>query len=110
MGSGRLALRGYLPAGTVAGVRSACEAAGLTLLGTQATIEAAGLAAALRQHSQGDLAEAADSLPETPGGNDIDQEVAYLMRVAKVYAGSPIVRAYRTRIPPRPSRAERALA
>jgi uncharacterized protein DUF6545 len=106
----RLALRAYLPAGTVAGVRCACEAAGLVALETQATLEAASLAAALRQHRQGQAAEAADPLPETPGGTDLDQEVAYLMRVAEAYTRSPIVRACRTGVPLRRPAAEEALA
>ena len=107
---GRLALRAYLPAGTVAGVRSACEAAGLTPVATQATVEAASLAVALRQRSQGEVAQAPDLLPATPGGTDLDQEVAYLVRVAQAYTSSPVVRAYRTQVPPRRPRTERALA
>jgi hypothetical protein len=77
---------------------------------TLATIEAASLAVALRQHSQGEVAQATDLLPETPGGTDLDHEIAYLVRVAQAYASSPVVRAYRTRVPPRRPTAERALA
>ena len=106
----RLALRAYLPAGTVAGVRSACEAAGLTPLATQATIEAASLAAALRPYSCGAVANLPDPLPETPGASDLDHEVAYLLRVAHAYTRSPMVRAYRTRARPGRRRAERAVA
>jgi hypothetical protein len=104
---GRLALRTYLPAGTVAGVRSACEAAGLTPQDTQATIEAASLAAALRQHSRGEVVEATDSFPETPGGTDLDQEVACLVRVAQAYAGSPIGRIAHGSLHARPRRSRR---
>jgi hypothetical protein len=62
------------------------------------------------QHRQGHVAEAADPLPETPGGTDLEQEVAYLMRVAEAYTRSPIVRACRTGVPLRRPAAQQALA
>jgi hypothetical protein len=64
--------------------------------------EDSSLTAALRQQSHGKVAEPAEQLPETPGGADLDQEVVYLVRVTQAYASSPIVRAYRARLPCRP--------
>jgi hypothetical protein len=106
----RLALRAYLPAGTIASIRAACEAVGLTCLDSQATVEAASLAAALCQHAQGEVPRATDALPETPGGANLDEEVAYLMRVAEAYTRSPIVRACRASVYPHPPEPEQAAA
>jgi hypothetical protein len=92
---GRLALRDYLPAGTLAAVHSAAEQAGLTSLDAQVTVEAACLAVALVQRRCGDVPNARDPLPAAPGGTDLDEEVAYLMRVARAYTSSPTVRAAR---------------
>jgi hypothetical protein len=90
-----LALRAFLPWGTVAAVRAACNDAGLGADETRATVEAASLAAALRQRSRGAVAPTADIATEPTGGSDLDEEVMYLSRVATAYATSPIVRRYR---------------
>ena len=88
---GRLALRPYLDPRAAAIARELGQEAGLSGEPLQAVIEAASLAAAIRNKAGGrPVAEAGPTL-ETPGGADLDSEAAFLEKVARCYTGSPIV-------------------
>jgi hypothetical protein len=105
---GRLALRRYLPRGTVTAAELACERAGLLSLEKEATVEAACLALALDKYRRGEVPEDCDAFPPGGGATDLDQEVAYLVRVVHAYASSPIVRVARNSGFSAPSVVERA--
>jgi hypothetical protein len=107
---GRLALRAYVPSETVETVRLACQAAALSAIDTQATVEAATLAVALREHARGEVPRSSDPMPGVPGVVDFNQEVDFLSRVARAYASSPVVRAARRGWQAGSDRAERATA
>jgi uncharacterized protein DUF6545 len=89
---GRLLLRPYLsPAITIA-AGEAAAAHGLRGQDLRATIEAAEIAAALRAR-QADFPIPAESPPERTDSrtSDVSREAAWLARVARAYATSPVV-------------------
>ena len=90
---GHLALRPYLDPMVLASARRLCRDAGLSGEEAQTTIEAAGLAAALKARAERRPPLAKPVAPATLGGADVRSEVAVLERVARSYERSPIVRA-----------------
>lgn len=95
---GRLALRPHFDSRVVAAVYQRCHEAGLGDEETEATIEAASLAVAMRAKATGRTPEAAGPAPAPPGGKDVVTEVAALEHVARCYARSPIVREMLSRL------------
>jgi hypothetical protein len=89
---GRLALRTYFSAETADTVFRRCQAAGLGVGETQATIEAASLAVAIRAKAKGRSPARGIPIPGPPGGSDVTSEVAALEQVAYCYRNSAVVR------------------
>ena len=88
---GRLALRPYLDREVAAAAHRLGEAAGLAGEELQAVMEASALAAALRAKAQ-NRPVVVDHRDPT-GGADLPSEIAWLVRVARAFAGSPVVTA-----------------
>lgn len=93
---GHLALRPYLDPRVAASAQRLCQDAGLSGEEAHTTIEAAGLAAALRARAERQPPLSKLVAPATQGGADVRSEVAVLERVARCYERSPIVRAVLT--------------
>ncbi len=89
---GRLALRSYFSAEIADTVFRRCQAAGLGVGETQATIEAASLAVAIRAKAKGRSPAGAIPISAPPGGSDVTSEVAALEQVAYCYRNSAVVR------------------
>lgn len=89
---GRLALRPYFDPRAAAIARELGQKAGLSGEELHAVVEAANLAAALRDKARGQPVAGAGAMVETPGGADLDSEAAFLEKVARCYMTSPIVR------------------
>jgi len=88
----RLLLRPYLEPRIGVLAHDAAQAASVPAADIPALVEATRLAAALQARARGDaprpIAEADDA---TPGAEDIDGEAAFLCRVARYYARSPLL-------------------
>jgi hypothetical protein len=89
---GRLMLRAHLDPRAEARARTLGRAAGLSGDGLEAVVEAASLATALRARRKL-WPPTSTGAVGTPGGRDLETEVAWLTEVAKCFVGSPIVRA-----------------
>ncbi|WP_035803447.1 MAB_1171c family putative transporter [Kitasatospora mediocidica] len=90
----QLALRPYYTAATQRSVRELARARRLTGDAAEAVVEAAQLAVALRARAEGRAlpADQHSSLHDAADG-DLGEELAWLVRVADAYRGSPVVRA-----------------
>ena len=108
----RLALRDHVPAAAIDVARQQCRADRLSAEETQATVEAASLAAALRARALALPTDTAGRMPPLPNASDLDAEVAFLVQAADAYRRSPIVRATLEAVASSPARAhaQRALA
>ena len=95
---GCLALRPYLDPRAAHYARELCQAAGLSEEETQAIVEAASVAAALRAKAQGRSAPQPIGTVSTLGGTDLESEVIALERVARYFGHSPLVRAVLARL------------
>ena len=95
---GCLALRPYLDPRAAHYARELCRAAGLSDEETQAVVEAASVAAALRAKAQGRSAPQPIGTVSTLGGTDLESEVIALERVARYFGHSPLVRAVLARL------------
>jgi hypothetical protein len=88
----RLTLRPYLDQDVAATAQRLGQEASLDRDALRATVEAALLAVAIRAKARGRPAETHPTI-DTPGGDDLAGELAWLTDVAKAFAGSPIVAA-----------------
>jgi hypothetical protein len=94
---GRLALRPHFVPDVAATARRLGEAAGLSGDDLQATIDAATLAAALRAKARNEAVTASPaggvlaSDHDSATGADLSSEVRWLKRIARTFAGSPVV-------------------
>jgi hypothetical protein len=88
----RLALRPYLDQDVAATARRLGQEASLEGDALRATVEASVLAGAIRAKARGRPAKAHPRI-DTPGGDDLAGELAWLTDVAKAFASSPIVAA-----------------
>jgi hypothetical protein len=98
---GYLALRPYRDRDTVAAARELGAAAGLRDRQLQAVVEAAALAAAVRNKADGGKppAREVETGADPIGGADITSEYAWLEQVARHLARSPIVRTIAVQAP-----------
>ncbi len=93
---GRLALRPYFSPQVTVATRRLARAAGLRGDELEATVEAAGLKAALRVNARGStvttltLADDGDQ-SHSPAGGSLSEESAWLVRVAQAFRHSPVV-------------------
>lgn len=90
---GLLALHPYHDPVVAHYARGLCQEAGLPSEKAEVVVEAASMAVALRALAQGRIVGRPGSAPSTPGGCDLETEVAALERLAVAFRGSPIVRA-----------------
>jgi hypothetical protein len=88
----RLALRPYLDPEIAGAAEELGRRAGLSGEELRAVAEAASLAAAVQAKARG-RPTTGDRALETPGAADLEGEIAWLVKVAAAYAGSPLVRA-----------------
>ncbi|MCP2259756.1 hypothetical protein LX15_003462 [Streptoalloteichus tenebrarius] len=92
---GRLALRPHLDRRVAAVADRLGRAAGLPADDLLAVVEAARLAAAVRDKARGSppTGDPPADGHEQPGGADLSTEIAWLVRVSRAYRRSPVVRA-----------------
>jgi hypothetical protein len=94
---GQLALRPYYDGAVARTARRLGAAAGLDGAALDATVAAAVIAAALRAMAGDEAGRPRppdpDGAADTPGGKDLSGELAWLVPVARAFAGSPVVRA-----------------
>ncbi|MEW2493880.1 MAB_1171c family putative transporter [Streptomyces nodosus] len=92
---GQLLLLPYYQPQIASEARTRAKAAGLSVTDEEAVVEAAQIAAALQALVSGrTLPEAAVEAPHDPADGDIEEEQAWLTRVARAYRSSPIVKDY----------------
>lgn len=90
---GQLALRPYIDPGVAETVTALARRAGLPEEEIQVTVEAAAVAAAIAAKEQG-RRRSGPSVPDAvAGGSDLSTEVAWLARVSRAFATSPIITA-----------------
>jgi hypothetical protein len=89
---GRLLLRPYMSPAVTSSAKEAATAGGLRGDDLRAIVEAAEIAAALRAHDHDSLAPTQPPENADAGSGDVSREAAWLVKVARAYETSPLVR------------------